>query len=123
MPYALCVCFCTQTKTILTCITTLIQEYVVSFANVVTINYNNVVTIRFITIRQFNRNFYQEIKQLPIIVTRKGKALLKVTDNLIEETNQIKPKKPNKPKTPTINKKPTLCKHGSALGLCKHGCV
>ena len=59
-----------------------------------------VVTSRRITIRQFQRKFYQEIENLPIVVTKRSKDFIVVTlteGNVVTKPKSTRIIKDNKP--------------------------
>lgn len=61
-----------------------------------TISYDDVVTMRSVPIRQFQRGMYQEIKDLPVSVTRNGEPLFVVTSPENVVTTPSQPQKEEK---------------------------
>jgi len=79
-------------------------------------------TTRLVPIRQFQRNFYKEIKDLPLVITKNKLPFLRVTTYSPDTTiSGVTIKEKELPvTTPKPSKK--FCKHGYMKGLCKYGC-
>ena len=89
--------------------------------------------MRSITIREFQQNIYKCVDKLPFVVTRRGKPYFVVNVATLEgvEANVATLKRKDDNNVATFISEmvkgkvdhPGMCKHGSALGLCKRGCV
>jgi hypothetical protein len=88
------------------------------------------------SIAYVRKNLKSLLKEIPFGITRYGIVIAKVVGNsagVVQDTSVQKPDvmthtpviKPNITMTNYTEIRPvkSLCKHGSLLGLCKHGCV
>ena len=83
-----------------------------------------------VNIRDFTRNPYKHLHNLPLRVTRKGKTAFYVVATLENVVTIKPPKTVATPKTVKEVKKQLkkelkdagMCKHGYSYGLCKYGC-
>ena len=82
-----------------------------------------------VTVRQLQVNLTTLLRDLPFKITRYGRVIAVVSaegpqpkvKKVKEEIEEIK----EKPKATLFDspfKDAKLCKHGAAVGLCKHGC-
>jgi len=92
-----------------------------------------------VSIKQFQRNIYEFLDQLPIVLTKHGKPFAflaeysKKAKIKVDYKNDEDSRKKNKPIIaikpleeiiPKIQekKKVDVCEHGRMKGLCEHGC-